>query len=512
MENLKLENFSTGYANNFIIKSIDLSVKSGEWLGVIGPNGSGKSTLIKGICRIIKPFQGSLYLKGKDINRFTNKLISQTISFLPQQFNSNMQVTVKELVALGRSPYKNFWDFDLNEDTMLTIGARYDDFLVDSSNFNDLVGRQYVARGGNAYANPRDIPGMLQKRTVSDTSSSYKLALQHYLSDDVMVYALYATGNKPGGNSPNESGDVLPYDSTDSSNIELGLRSTLAGGRVLLNATLFQHDAKDAHNSMIYGTSAITNTIDYTHTGLEIQSRYLLGENTSLDINVFALDSEIGDENLYDPANPFALSSGTPLALFTDEDGLGLFFANALGSLPAGQATAAALYAGLAGEGVQTPFCNWGLFIEGLVAKCQGVFVVNPAIIGNPGFAQVVRQDLSGNRMPATRELDYNISLNQAFTTANGVVDSRLTMAHKGQMYASLFNTERSSVPEQRYFDLITTYRPNNGDWYVGVYGKNLANKRPLIGIDRGSEVEGSVLNATIGFPRTYGISFGIDF
>ena len=115
MENLKLENFSTGYTNDFIIKSIDLSVKSGEWLGVIGPNGAGKSTLIKGICRIIKPFQGSLYLKGKDINRFTNKIISQTISFLPQQFNSNMNVTVKELVALGRSPYKNFWEFDLNK-------------------------------------------------------------------------------------------------------------------------------------------------------------------------------------------------------------------------------------------------------------------------------------------------------------------------------------------------------------------------------------------------------------
>ena len=115
MENLKLENFSTGYTNDFIIKSIDLSVKSGEWLGVIGPNGAGKSTLIKGICRIIKPFQGSLYLKGKDINRFTNKIISQTISFLPQQFNSNMQVTVKELVALGRSPYKKFWEFDLNK-------------------------------------------------------------------------------------------------------------------------------------------------------------------------------------------------------------------------------------------------------------------------------------------------------------------------------------------------------------------------------------------------------------
>ena len=137
MENLKLENFSTGYTNDFIIKSIDLSVKSGEWLGIIGPNGAGKSTLIKGICRIIKPFQGSLYLNGKDINRFTNKIISQTISFLPQQFNSNMQVTVKELVALGRSPYKDFWEFDLNKIDNEKINEALN--LVDMYDFKDTL-------------------------------------------------------------------------------------------------------------------------------------------------------------------------------------------------------------------------------------------------------------------------------------------------------------------------------------------------------------------------------------
>ena len=137
MENLKLENFSTGYANDFFISSIDLSVKSGEWLGVIGPNGSGKSTLIKGICRIIKPFQGSLHLKGKDINRFSKKIISQTISYLPQHFNSNMQVTVKELVALGRSPYKDFWEFDLNK----TDNEKIDEALnlVDIYDFKDTL-------------------------------------------------------------------------------------------------------------------------------------------------------------------------------------------------------------------------------------------------------------------------------------------------------------------------------------------------------------------------------------
>jgi len=137
MENLKLQNFTTGYVNNFSIKSIDLTIKSGEWLGIIGPNGSGKSTLIKGICRIIKPFQGSIYLKEKDINSYTNKLISQTISFLPQQFNSNLKITVKELVALGRSPYKEFWEFDLNK----TDNEKIDEALnlVDIYDFKDTL-------------------------------------------------------------------------------------------------------------------------------------------------------------------------------------------------------------------------------------------------------------------------------------------------------------------------------------------------------------------------------------
>ena len=115
MENLKLKNFSVGYKNNIVVRNINLSVYSGEWLGIIGPNGSGKSTLVKGIMGIIKSFRGDIYLKDKDIKLFKKKRIAQTISFLPQQLNSNLMITVKELVALGRSPYKEFWEFDLNK-------------------------------------------------------------------------------------------------------------------------------------------------------------------------------------------------------------------------------------------------------------------------------------------------------------------------------------------------------------------------------------------------------------
>lgn len=398
--------------------------------------------------------------------------------------------------------------YELNDTTKLTFGLRYDEndnyfqllnTLGDASASGAIAAQCSKANGGVMV---RSLDCGYDGGSAANDTVTGKLAIQKALSDDVMVYALYATGNKPGGNSPNESGAVMPYGATDSSNIEFGLRSTLAGGRVLMNATLFQHDAKDAHNSMLYGTSAITNTIDYVHTGLEIQSRFLLSENTSIDFNAFALDSEIGDESLYDPVNPFGLSTGTRLSpIATNGPG----FSTLVGVPGFGEQ----LY-GLLGSAA--PFCNFAAFAEGLVGKCQGVYVVNPAILALPGFAQIARQDLKGNRMPATRELDYNISLNHAMMTEGGSLDWRLTMSKKSDMYTDLFNTDRALVPEMTYFDLLTTYRPNNGDWYTGFYIKNIDDSRHLIGIDRGSEVEGNVLNATIGAPRTYGVNFGINF
>ena len=121
MIKIKLENFSTGYKNKIIVDSINLSINSGKWLGIIGANGSGKSTLIKGICRIIRPQKGKVFLKGKDIKYLTNKYISQQISFLPQGINSNLSISVSDLVALGRSPYKSFWNFNLTKDDKYII-------------------------------------------------------------------------------------------------------------------------------------------------------------------------------------------------------------------------------------------------------------------------------------------------------------------------------------------------------------------------------------------------------
>ena len=62
------KDFSTGYQNKEVIKSINLTLKNVEWLGIIGANGSGKSTFLKGISRILEPSSGSAFLNGQNIH------------------------------------------------------------------------------------------------------------------------------------------------------------------------------------------------------------------------------------------------------------------------------------------------------------------------------------------------------------------------------------------------------------------------------------------------------------
>ena len=111
---LLLKSFSTGYTKSKIINNVSFKLNSKEWIGIIGSNGSGKSTLLKGILKFIPTLSGDITLDGIPIKDYSRNSLSTKIAYLPQQLNSNLNISVKELVALGRSPYKKFWDLDYN--------------------------------------------------------------------------------------------------------------------------------------------------------------------------------------------------------------------------------------------------------------------------------------------------------------------------------------------------------------------------------------------------------------
>ena len=118
---LLLKDFSTGYSKHEVINKINFRLKQNEWIGIIGANGSGKSTLLKGVLKFIPTLYGDVLFEHNSIKNYSRNNLSRKIAYLPQKLNNNLNITVKDLISLGRSPYKNFWDFDLNEDDLKII-------------------------------------------------------------------------------------------------------------------------------------------------------------------------------------------------------------------------------------------------------------------------------------------------------------------------------------------------------------------------------------------------------
>lgn len=80
-ETIQVKDLAQGYGKNIVISDINLSVKSGEILGLIGPSGAGKTTLINSIMGMLKPKQGSVTVLGESM---PNRKILAKIGFMAQ--------------------------------------------------------------------------------------------------------------------------------------------------------------------------------------------------------------------------------------------------------------------------------------------------------------------------------------------------------------------------------------------------------------------------------------------
>lgn len=113
---IKTENINVTLEKNNILKDINIEVDNKEVVGIIGPNGSGKSTLLKCIYRVLKPSDGVIKIDNINMNSISVKESSKKLSVLSQHNDYNFDFTVKEIVLMGRAPYKKFMERDNKED------------------------------------------------------------------------------------------------------------------------------------------------------------------------------------------------------------------------------------------------------------------------------------------------------------------------------------------------------------------------------------------------------------
>lgn len=107
MDTVKIESLKIAYNGKTVLKDLNIIFDTSGITSIIGPNGSGKSTLLKSIGRLIKPTEGCVLLDGKDIHSLPTKTVARKLAILPQSPKSPDDITVKDLVAYGRSPYRS---------------------------------------------------------------------------------------------------------------------------------------------------------------------------------------------------------------------------------------------------------------------------------------------------------------------------------------------------------------------------------------------------------------------
>lgn len=109
---LSAEQLSIGYSNKkestVIADSINITLSQGKLIALIGANGIGKSTLLRTLTGIQHPIKGTVQLNGKKINEYNAKELAQTLGIVLTESLPPSNLTVFELVALGRQPYTNW--------------------------------------------------------------------------------------------------------------------------------------------------------------------------------------------------------------------------------------------------------------------------------------------------------------------------------------------------------------------------------------------------------------------
>ena len=126
---ITLSHLSVGYKiGHAVVSDINLTLQSGKLACLIGENGVGKSTLLKTLTGFLPKLEGSLLLDGKDISEFSQRALARQISIVLTQKPDVQNLTVEEIVGLGRSPYTGFFgklhanDQQIVDESIIAVG------------------------------------------------------------------------------------------------------------------------------------------------------------------------------------------------------------------------------------------------------------------------------------------------------------------------------------------------------------------------------------------------------
>jgi iron complex transport system ATP-binding protein len=114
---------------HIVLAGAEISLRSGEIVGLVGPNGAGKSTLLRVLTHVITPQQGTIRIAGKSLDKISRQELARRVAVVQQLPEAPGTLRVRDLVLLGRHPYlrllgrESVHDFAIVEDSMKRTGC-----------------------------------------------------------------------------------------------------------------------------------------------------------------------------------------------------------------------------------------------------------------------------------------------------------------------------------------------------------------------------------------------------
>lgn len=109
MASVSVQNLSIAIGKNTILQNININFREGKRTAIIGPNGCGKSTLLRSVAGLNRNYSGKVLLNGADMKNMPRRKIAEMLAILPQGVTAPADLTVRELVACGRFPYRSLF-------------------------------------------------------------------------------------------------------------------------------------------------------------------------------------------------------------------------------------------------------------------------------------------------------------------------------------------------------------------------------------------------------------------
>lgn len=100
--------YQLGKSRNSVCRAIGFDIGEGEMAAIVGVNGIGKSTLLRTLGRVQPKLSGKIIVNKKDIEEFKSRDWAMEVSVVLTEVPASKNLTVQQLISLGRHPYTNW--------------------------------------------------------------------------------------------------------------------------------------------------------------------------------------------------------------------------------------------------------------------------------------------------------------------------------------------------------------------------------------------------------------------